>query len=315
MKKCTNGAGINSTATVLAWLSAGNDFTLANLFLIGEADDPAALWLTDWEAPLAWPIWGTFTPAVITRTSVTSSIGLDAEDMTLTWSPPSSPFTASVATANPYQLAQIGTYDNWKVRIWTVYMPTPGDANTFGCSELFGGRIADTTIQRGSLIFKVKSLMDVLHQQVPTNVIELLNTGASYAGATAPPDAGGNIPQFVCMGNDSVNAIVGDCTTPGYVHNIFGDNALRGGYMVFNAGSTLAGCWSAIQQNIAVHIGSDGRVADNPGGTKYNQFILYSVLPWPPAIGDTFFVSAAAPINQADGEYYGFPYVPSQLSS
>lgn len=43
----------------------------------------------------------------------------------------------------------------------------------------------------------------------------------------------------------------------------------------------------------------------------YNSFRLYSELPWPPAIGDPFYVSAAFPLNQDDGEYVGFPFVPA----
>jgi hypothetical protein len=33
-------------------------------------------------------------------------------------------------------------------------------------------------------------------------------------------------------------------------------------------------------------------------------------MPWTPNPGDVFYVSAHSPIDQADGDYYGFPYVP-----
>lgn len=302
MKKVTGGDGSDTTAAVIAWLAQGRELTLANLYLIGEPGDPQALFLTDWEAPLAWPVWGTFQPAVIKRGSVTSKIGFDAAQLDVTWSPKAYPFTLSTATAHPYQRAQMGLYDNQTVRIWTCYMPTPGDANTYGCSELFGGRIAQSTVERGPIQWKVNSFLDVVNQQVPTNVIELLNTAAAYTGAT-PPDGLGSIPYFNVVTGDSVTEINGDQTAPN-PHGILHTNKAQHGFLVFNSGpgATLGGVWSAIQQNAQVTI----------AGTHYNQFLLYAPLPWPPTPGvDTFYVSGAAPINQQDGSYFGFPYVPA----
>jgi len=304
MKTVIGGNGQDTTSLVLAWLTSGAKLTLANLYLIGEPDDPAALWLTDYESPLVWSAWGRFYPAVIKRGKVESKIGFDdISSLDLTWSPKPAAFTQSIATANPYQLAQLGYYDNRTVRVWTVYMPTPGDANTYGASELFGGRIADSTIERGDLQLKVNSFLDVVNQQVPTNLIELLNTAAAYAGAVQPPGhTDGKIPQFDVITGDSTTQVNGDCTTAGYTHHVFGANDFQHGFLVFNGGGTLDGVWSAIQQNVEVII----------GGVHYNQFLLYAPLPWPPTPGvDTFYVSAASPINQADGDYGGFPYIPS----
>lgn len=302
MRKCTGGDGSDTTTAVRNWLAQGHAFTLANLYLIGEPADPRALYLTDWEAPLAWPVWGTFQPAVIKRSSVTSKIGFDVDTLDLAWSPKAGPFTASIETAHPYQLAQFGYYDNAIVRVWTCYMPTPGDANTYGCSELFGGRIAQSHIQRGAIQWKVNSFLDVVNQQVPTNVIELLNTAAAYTGAT-PPAGFSSIPHFSVVTGDSTNEINADQTSP-HAHGILSTNVAQHGFLVFNSGpgATLAGVWSAIQQNTRVTI----------AGTDYNQFLLYAPLPWPPTPGvDTFYVSGAAPINQQDGSYFGFPYVPN----
>lgn len=307
MKKCTAGDGSDSTAAVAAWLQANNKITLANLYLIGEVEDPMAFFLTDWETPLSWPVWGTFQPAVITRGTVTSKIGLEVSALDLTWSPAVGVFTQSVATASPYQLARIGYYDNWKVRVWTVYMPTPGDANTLGCSELFGGRWASVSVQRGKLSIKVNSFLDIVNEYVPLNVIELLNTVAGYTGATPPPGFV-NIPQFDVVTGSSVNVVNGDQTSPN-PHSILNTNNVSHGYLVFNDGpnATLAGVWAAIAQNTQVVI----------NGQNFNQFELYgNGLPWPPTPGaDTFYVSGASPINQQDGDYAGFPYVPSAQSA
>jgi Uncharacterized conserved protein (DUF2163) len=309
MRKVTGGNGTDTTAAVATWLAAGNEFRLANLYLIGEPEDPMAVWLTDYEAPLLWPVWGTFQPAVISRGTVTSKIGLEVASLDVTWTPKQpAAFTQSVSTASPYQLAQLGYYDNWRVRLWTVYMPMPGDANTYGCSELFGGRVADTTVERGAIKFTVNSFLDVVNQYVPTNVIELTNTLASYTAAT-PPKGFSHIPQFNVVQGDSPTEVIGDMTYPN-LHSILNANVCQHGYLVFNSGpgATLGGVWASIQQNIKITL---------PGGynqpnSDYNQFILYTPLPWAPTPGvDTFYVSGQAPIDQSDGSYFGFPYVPN----
>jgi len=306
MRKVISGNGTDTTATVAAYLQSSKEIRLANLYLIGEADDPAAIWLTDYESPLAWPIWGTFLPGVIKRGTVTTKVGLEVSTLDLTWSPGNVTFTQSVATASPYQLAQLGYYDNWKVRCWTVYMPTPGDANTFGASELFGGFIGNSKVDQGKIVFRLDSFLRVVNEYVPTNVIELLNTAAAYAGPT-PPAGFSEIPQFDVIAGGSNNVVIGACTTPSAGH-VFDTDAFKQGFLVFNdgPGATLGRVWAAIQHNILITV----------GGTDYNQFQLYNSLPWPPTPGvDTFYVSAACPINQADGTYVGFPYVPSPESS
>jgi hypothetical protein len=44
--------------------------------------------------------------------------------------------------------------------------------------------------------------------------------------------------------------------------------------------------------------------------------VLFSPLPWAPTPNaDTFYVSRAFPLNKDDGQYVGFPYVPSPESA
>ena len=75
-----------------------------------------------------------------------------------------------------------------------------------------------------------------------------------------------------------------------------------GATVTAGATGTLAGYWSAIGNNGSVTI----------GGTAHSAFSLYAPLPWAPTPGvDRFYVSPAAPINIADGDFYGFPYVPA----
>jgi len=302
VKKVISGSGVDTTPTVIAALAAKTYFSLATLYLLGEPEDPAAFYLTDYETPLVYNLYGTFKRASISRGSIKSKIGLSVSNTTLRWSPPYTSPTSNVNTTSPYHLASLGFYDNWPVRMWTVYMPTPGDANTYGCSELFGGRIASTKVSRGSITFTVNSFLDVVNQMVPTNTIELLNTLAGFRGAVPPPGLS-VCPQFNVHAGSSAIQIYGDCTspTPG---QIFSDNTFRNGFLVFNSpgGNTLGRVWASI-------ISSQGPTV---GGVQVNDFVLYQPLPWPPTAGvDTFFVSATSPINKDDGQYFGFPYVPN----
>ena len=186
MRNAIDGYGNDSTARLAQYLRTRNQVRFANLILIGVPENPNSIRLTDWESPLFYPPWGTFQNAVVSRSTVQSKIGFDVSPLTISWTPRNQPWSANVNTANPYQLAQAGYYDNWPVRVWTVYMPTPGDCMTFGATALFGGYIGDSTTARGKIGPTVRSFLAVTGQQVPNNVIEILNTAAAYKGATPP---------------------------------------------------------------------------------------------------------------------------------
>ena len=310
MRKFTGGDGSDTTAAATTYLASAKQLQLADLYLIGELEDPMAEFLTNWESPLCWPVWGTFKPAVVSRGKVTSQIGLQVDTLDFMWSPPLAAFGTTLATANQYQKAQSGFYDNRKFRLWRTVMPTPGDANTYGACELFGGRVADAKVERGQLKFTINSFLDVINQKVPPNVIELNNTLANFAGNTpVVADGETQIPQFTVVSPSSNLNILADCSgpTPG---KIYGDNKFRYGYMVFNAGSSLAGYWSPIASNGNFNAG---------GGVHHSQFIVYAPFPWDPSPGDTFYASIQPPINLQDAAagfpYFGFPYVPSPESA
>lgn len=274
-----------------AYLAAGHQFKFADIYLIGDYDDPQAVRLTNWQSALDYPIWGTFLPSVVKRNSISCKIGLDVDDLSIEWTPVNSSPTSSIATANPYQLAQIGFFDNKFVRMWTVFMPTPGDAVTYGAVAMFGGRIANTEIERGKITFTVNSFLDVVNERVPTNVIELTNGTAGYAGATPPPGFS-QIPQFNVIAGSTQTSIICDMQTPN-LHGILAAGGLTragGSFLVFNnpAGATLGGQLARIADNQEITI----------AGIHYNQLILYAPLLWAPTAGsDTFYISGGAPVN------------------
>ena len=305
MKQVLNGFNVNTTALVLAWLQGQGPFYLTELFQIGDFDNPNALLLTSWASPLLWTQHGTFLNATIERDKVDMKIGLEVATLDVKWTPPYQAYTKSLATAGAYQRAAIGDYKDWPLRVWTCYMPTPGDADTYGCSELFGGRIGPTKVERGAITFTVNSFLDIINNDIPAQVVEITNPLAATAGAT-PPSGLSQVPQFGIVVGSTANMLICDCTSP-TPHQIFDDDVLRNGFLVFNsgAGATLGRQWSGIQSNKKLTI----------SGVDYNQIQLYKLLPFAPTPGgDTIYVSAAAPINLADGNYQGFPYVPDPES-
>ena len=246
MRRVTDGNGADSTTATKAWLASHNAIALATLYLIGEPDDPYALWLTDWEAPLVWSRWGTFQPTAIKRGKVTSQFGLTVSSLPVEWSPPVGNFTPILSSTSPYQQVRLGWFNNRMLRAWTVYMPTPGDANTFGCSELFGGLIGRALYERGKISFTVNSLLAAVDQMVPGAVIELSNTLAGNRGATPPPGMT-QLPQFNVIAGSTALALIADAISP-TAHQIFSTNLLRYGFIVFNSpsGNTLGRFWSSI---------------------------------------------------------------------
>jgi len=306
MRTVIGGNGSNTTAAVKAMLLQGNEFHLPNLLLIGEPEDPMSLWLCDWPSPLTWPVYTdlktvtpvagyvfphAFDPAVIKRGKVTSKFGLSVDPLDITWNPRAQNFGTSVATASPLQLAQAGFYDNMTVRVWTAYLPTPqsgsfvfpGDCNTFGCSELYGGYIADTQVDRNEIKFTVNSFLDVVNQNVPLNCVEMTNPVAAFSGATPPPGFS-TVPTgtvAALSGGAGLNFATSVVFTPTYVGGRFDDNVLSGGFIVMNRGTANAGFFSSIYTNGHVTI----------SGTTYNYVVLYQPFPFTPQIGDTFYIS------------------------
>lgn len=302
MRTVIGGNGTDTTSAALALMDDNSELILMHLFLIGLPEHPQAIYATDFEAPLVWRPRGTFLPAVITRSTVTSQIGLQVDTMDVAYAPANKSFTDSVVDTSPLQLAQIGFYDNWPIRVWRVIMPKFGDADSIGAYVLFGGRVAQTVVDEQKIVFTINSFLDVVNQQIPANVIESTNVLASFAGAH-PPTGFATVPQFTVFADGTQTVIDGDCTN--FAGHIFSDHVFQNGWLVFNSPTSgLRSIFATIADNTSF---TDG------GGHVHNRFTIFGELPWTPVGSDTFFVSAPFPVDQADESgvgYFGFPYVP-----
>ena len=312
MRQCINGYGVDSTSSCMAYLLGTSEPIIRYLYLIGDPDNPNAIRLTDYDGPVVYQPWGTFSPGTVKNDTVTCAVGLQVQQTSVTWTPGSlqmgtAAFSSSVTTANPIQLAKAHFYDNWPVRIWKIFMPVPGDAMTLGGCAWFGGRVGGVSYGRNGLVFTCSSFLDVVTQKIPANVIESTSTLAGYTGASLVAGETSQ-PTFIAVEQSTAGTIIADCLSP-TVNKIYSGDLFVGGYLVFlsGVGATLAGVWSAI--------GNNGSFTDGNGNT-HSIFSLYSPLPWAPVPHvDEFYVSPTAPINIADGDFYGFPYVPSPQSA
>jgi hypothetical protein len=311
MRKVIGGSGQDNTTAAQAYLAANNLYTLRDLIIIGPPENPLSIWATDHEAPVYYTPYSSqygrnFPPATMSRGQITSKVGLDVQNTTISLSQGNPVFTANTATASISQLAAQHFYDNWPVQILRAIMPMPGDANTIGCIDWFGGRVDTVVVERNKVTFNIESYLNVVSQKVPSTVIEVTNTLASTTAVTIPTgDA--SVPVFQTFTGSTESLIHADCLSP-VANKIYSGDLFSGGYVVFvsGAGATLAGAWSAIAAN---GIYTDG------DGNRHSNFQLYAPLPWPPdPATDKFYISMAPPINLGDEVYYGFPYVPSTQS-
>jgi hypothetical protein len=172
MKKALSGNNEDSTIALTAYLQSGSELRLANLYKIGAFDWSGHLLLTDYESPLLWRPQGLFLPATIKRGSVSCKIGLEVAQLNIEYTPPA-------GFAN-YEAFVNGYFDNQPMWIWTAYMPTPGDVETFGCTELFGGRVGDIVIDRNVVKITINSFLDVINQKLPNQTIEVTNPMLAY---------------------------------------------------------------------------------------------------------------------------------------
>src|ERR1039458_4526952 len=282
-KKIFNGLLRDTSATVDAAIKKATRMWLANVYMIGKPSDANVLMLTDWEGPLLWSPFGVFVQGVTGRSSVSMKVGLEVDTFTFSYSPRNRSFLPNVNQTSPIKLAYEGYYDNKDFRMWRVFMPTKGDADTWGAMPMFGGRITGASTTPTTIDFTVTSFLDVINQKVPSNVIENTNVIASFAGAK-PPAGFATIPQFSVFAGSTNDVLYLDCTN--FAGHIFDTNLLRGGWLMWNtaAGNTLGGFFSIIGANKDYIDGSFHH---------HNLVQMISAFPWPPTPGvDTCFISA-----------------------
>ena len=216
MRKVIGRRRQDTTLATQADLASADAPIIRDLYIIGRPEDPRALYLTNHEAPVLYRPYGLFLPAVVKRDGVEAKVGLEAQQLGITWTPGASALasqTQNTTTASPYQLAAQHVYDNWPVLILRCFMPTPGDADTLGCAVWFGGRIHTSKVKRNALVFSTKSYLDVLQQKIPSTVVEVTNTLASTAVANVPV-GDPTIPLFTTVRPSSTTLIAADCYSP-----------------------------------------------------------------------------------------------------
>ncbi len=300
MRTFLDGSGSDSTAAVQAYLAAHRELHLADLYIVKTAPNYDGYYmgrtflLTDYSSPLLWSYKGTFVTGNISRNEVESKIGLEADKLEVIWSPQDSDILADDGGTPATTLLTVlqgfgcGIFDNGTLEVWRCLMPTIGDCDTLGACLMFSGRIGDIEPDRLKAKLTVNSRLELLNQQVPTNLIEPTNILAQYMTGQMP--AGAPIGFTVVAGTVLTKVYAdGTPTMP--------DGTYDGGYIVFTA-EKLGGTYR--------------RVRAQTVESGHHAFYLYEPLPFLPQVGDN--LEAYIPIA-ADSGKTGFPYVPSPVSS
>jgi hypothetical protein len=192
------------------------------------------------------------------------------------------------------QAFERGLWDNGTLRLWRAIMPEPGDCNTFGACELFAGRIAELSMTRLGVKIQANCPVELLDQQIPSNLIQPGNPAAEYGQGEAPAGVA-SVPTFAVENGSTAAVIVASCTglTAG---QLFAPGTFDFGYVRFTGGAAK---------------GQLATVRRSDQYTGHNRFVLYEPLPIAPAAGDTFEARVPAVRNQSAGSYQGFPYLPA----
>ena len=264
--------------------------------------------LTDYPSSLVWNVRGTFAPGEISRGTVESKIGLEADTLQVTWSPKDSDILADDGSGHTLLSAiagfGAGVFDNGTLEVWRCLMPTLGDAQALGACLLFSGRIGNIDPDRLKAVITVVSRLEVLNEMVPTNLIEPTNIIAQY---TTGQILNGGPSRFLLTSGSTRKILYADPTdAPGpYVP---ANDSWTDGYVVMAGPGKLGGSYRGVRSQIY-----------DPG-ISHHVFYLSEDLPFDPLAGDTFQAFIPVPPSQAGAatqgsDYVGFPYVPSPTNS
>jgi hypothetical protein len=263
MRTFLDGNGNDSTTAVKAYLAQHRQLLVADLIeiktLVEGAPWSKDLLLTPAAEPLTWSRKGTFVPARIKRGEIESKIGLEATSLDLEWYLRESEIFAGSLTM--LQSFERGLWDGGTVRLYRSIMPTPGDCNTLGACELFAGRIANVSMTRMGVSLTINSPLELLDQQIPSNLIQPGNPTAEY-GQGEPPAGMPSVPTFTVEAGSTAAVIIAGCTGP-TAGQLFAADAFDFGYLNF-AGGTAKGQLGTVRRS------------DQYAG--HNRFYLYEPL-------------------------------------
>ena len=298
MRTFIDGTGADSTAAVRSHLAAHRQLLCADLLQLktaiqGESWSQNVL-LAQSDRPLTWSHIGTFVPGRFRRGEIESKAGLETITMDLDWDLSDADlfFAPSITQLQAFER---GLWDAGWINVYRAVMPVPGDCDTFGAMQIFGGRIAEIAqLSRVGVRLKVNSLLELLDLNVPTNLIEPTNVQCEY-GIGQPPAGLSALPVFSAVDGSSTSMLLGDCISPN-AGQVFDSDIFNFGYIRFVSGTSLGQIFRTVRMSRPYN--------------GHNSFYFYDPLPWLPTAGEQFIAYVPYARNAAGAVYQGFPYVP-----
>lgn len=299
MKVCIDGNGIDRTQVLLQYLIQRKPLWTAELYQLRaprSAATPfsAPLLLTDWSSALTWSYVGNFKSAKIKHAPISTTIGLDAEEIAIDWAPGNSMVIFASDGVTPlesyYTAFREGLFDHGLVRIWRTYMPNPGNSNHFGAVMQTQLRIGDVQTDSLGIHIKATSILEVLNRKIPPNLIEDANINAQWLLATNPVDmvAQAGSTQQLILAKPQANPA--QTFAPGY---------FRYGHIYFNvvsAAGELNGHYRQVQDSFT----------DSNGNTCLQ---IFESLPFPVNVNASLGLTTPGEVFQA------FPPHPQSIAA
>ena len=319
MRTVLSGTGTDTTATVAAFLAANNPLEIAELYEITTPQIPVSgrqfkapvpFFLTSYGGPLKYSFVrdpgnspAIFVPSVIKRESLNFELGTDASECKFTWSPINTQYTIPAIPGSVpqtlYQLFGQGIFDNGSIRVWKCFMPTPGDANTFGAAAYWMGRIAEVKVSSLAIEITAKDFRDLLEDQIPRYLIQTGNR-TNQQGIVS------NIAQYG-VELVGVNVIGQGLTVAGSTRSTVKWTGPSG---TLYADHLFAGCFAQLDDFLPALI------QDSTNDGSHNFLYLSQPLPSVPTITQGIFIynsqdpSDQTATNIGGQQLPGFPFVP-----
>ena len=313
MRQVISGSGADTTLAVQALLLGNNQPLLSELYEIGTPYRPFAptrFLLTSYGGPLLYNppstfvpnpgditpqlvtyygAPGLFVPSVIKRDQLVSQFGLGSQTCKVTWTPLRTqtyrvPNDPELPLEDLFALFARGAFNNGSVRIWRVYMPTPGDAATLGAMALFLGRIADIEVGDDGILITAKTYLDALEEKIPRYTIQP-GARVSQQGQLGSPGAEGELVYG------------GALILAGTTRKRLKTNG------TLQTAHTLAGGYASLANGSM-------QILDNSNDGTNNFLELVKPLAYLPVPGDAVNIWMPWPQNNQGNGLPGFPYVP-----
>lgn len=283
-----------STADLRTWLMANNVMWRADLYTITLVDGTIHRWTTA-DYPLAVDGYDYGSAGIVLgRGAVKQSARLQVDTLEVRLAG-----AATLGSSAIGLLAAQGYFDDARLKLDHLIMPTPGDVSLGAIPSWFEGRIADVVPGADVVTLTVKSEVEALNVSIPRHLYSPACMFTAYDANCGVSKAANTVTGLVAASPTPTTAVVGSNLTAHV------DNYYNLGVMTFSGNVTAA--LTGLRRPVRSYAQSGG------------VFTLSMRLPVAPAVGDQFTVypgcsktwTTCDQVFANTARFRGFPHVPA----